>query len=195
MLLHKRGSHLIVGNLHLCGVQLVVRCYFGRATWKKGTLTQIFSWKRERYFNSLFGWLWTFFSDTKPKISKCWFPKGKVQCKSEIWANSGRYCRIGKPSVLKFMVIQRVRHDLELEQQQQFYMVPRSEKLWLTCQIIFQGKMLFLWKKGRQYIWQLKHPQETFLEKTLALWFEHKRFVLPKSSHTIFLSEHAEVTV
>ena len=25
------------------------------------------------------------------------------------------------------MVIQRVRHDLELEQQQQFYMVPRSE--------------------------------------------------------------------
>lgn len=106
ILLHKRGSHLIVGNLHLRSIQLVVRCYSGRDTWKKGTLTQIFSWKRERYFNSLFGWLWTFFSDTKPKISKCWFPKGKVHCKSEIWANSGRYCRIGKPSVLKFMVLQ-----------------------------------------------------------------------------------------
>ena len=71
ILLHKRVSHLIAGNLHLLCIQFVVRCYFGRDTWKKGILTQIFSWKWERYFNSLFGWLWTFFSDIKPKISKC----------------------------------------------------------------------------------------------------------------------------
>ena len=35
-----------------------------------------------------------------------------------VWANSGRWWRIGKPGVLQFMGSQRVRHDLATEQQQ-----------------------------------------------------------------------------
>ena len=35
-----------------------------------------------------------------------------------VWANSGRWWRTGKPSVLQSMGSQRVRHDWEAEQQQ-----------------------------------------------------------------------------
>ena len=35
-----------------------------------------------------------------------------------VWANSGRWRRIGKPGMLQFMGLQRVRHDLATERQQ-----------------------------------------------------------------------------
>ena len=35
-----------------------------------------------------------------------------------VWANSGRWWRIGKPGLLQSMGLQRVRHDLVTEQQQ-----------------------------------------------------------------------------
>jgi len=36
-----------------------------------------------------------------------------------VWVDSGRWWRTGKPGVLQFMELQRVRHNLETEQQQQ----------------------------------------------------------------------------
>ena len=38
-----------------------------------------------------------------------------------VWANSGRQWRTGKPGVLQLMGLQRVRHDLEIEQQWHVY--------------------------------------------------------------------------
>ena len=40
-----------------------------------------------------------------------------------VWANSGRWWRTGKPGMLQFMALQRVRHDLVTKQQQQQHMV------------------------------------------------------------------------
>ena len=39
--------------------------------------------------------------------------------RTRVWANSGRWWRTGKPGVLQFMGLQRVRPDLVTEQQQQ----------------------------------------------------------------------------
>ena len=43
---------------------------------------------------------------------------------TRVWANSKRWWRTGKPGVLKFMGLQRVRHDWETEQQNHTLLIP-----------------------------------------------------------------------
>ena len=53
-----------------------------------------------------------------------------------VWASSGRWWRTGKPGVLQFMDLQRVRHDWETEQQ---FMQPRFLKVLGCSSLKFQG--------------------------------------------------------
>ena len=53
-----------------------------------------------------------------------------------VWATSLRQWKTGKPGVLQFMGLQRVRHDLETEQQQQRIGIRKSvpeNNCWKTC--------------------------------------------------------------
>ena len=53
---------------------------------------------------------------------------------TRVWANSGRWWRTGKPGVLRFMGLQRVRHDLATEQQMD-HLGNTEECLISHCQI------------------------------------------------------------
>ena len=51
-------------------IQSVVIWCLGGSIWRKSSLTQIYSWRRKGYVNSLFRKLWIFLFDTTPKLDK-----------------------------------------------------------------------------------------------------------------------------
>ena len=102
-----------------------------------------------------------------------------------IWANSGRYWRIGKPGVLQFMESQRVGQDLVTKQQHMIYtythicLHTHTHNGFLTLMIPFfvfspQGGA-FSWKKNWGcLLWELSQtglhePLRSFLHGPLAL--------------------------
>ena len=71
-----------------------------------------------------------------------------------VWANSGRWWRTGKPSVLQSMGSQRVRHDWVTEQQQQQH----------PTLFLLQGSHAFisvLWSDGQWILWAVKEERKS----------------------------------
>ena len=115
ILLHKWVSHLIAGTCICSAFNLLWDVTLGEIHEKKASLHRYLVGNGRGILIVSLGGCGHFSLILNQKSVSASCPK--VQCKSEIWASSERYYRTGKPSVLKFKVFQRVRHDLETEQQ------------------------------------------------------------------------------
>ena len=85
------------------------------ATWYK----ELTNWKRS--------WCWERLRAGEEEDDRGWdYWMASPTRWTWVWANSGRWWRTGKPGVLQFIELQRVRHNLATEQQQKQQELPIS---------------------------------------------------------------------
>ena len=139
---------------HACLGKLKLQ-YFGHLMWRTNSLekTRCWEWLREGGEEGNRGW-------------DCWM--GSPTWWTWVWANSGRYWRIGKPGVLQSMGSQRLRRDLATwttEQQRE----GGNRKLLLRTSIILLFLRAAIIPLGLPLVLKRQETQLSILESRRSL--------------------------